>query len=672
MNEVQLSRPLLSRIQSPDDLRLLDASDLPALAQEIRDELIEVVFKTGGHLGSNLGVVELTIALHRVFDFRRDRLVFDVSHQVYPHKLLTGRRARFHTIRQSDGLTGFCCREESEYDLFTAGHAGTAISSALGMACADATDPSLRDRHTVALVGDAGIGCGVAFEGLNNAAPSGRRMLIVLNDNEWSISKSVGALSRYLTAIRTSPFVAKAERRIAEMLSHLPLVGDRLDQALEILRHLAVPGHVFEDLGVRYVGPLDGHDVALVTETLERVKKLDGVTLLHLLTQKGKGYAPASDDPQRAHGVSPKAAPKKVEPAGSSSSGSISAASSPALMPPGCAIPSAAEKAAPKKARSFTEAFSQGMLALAEKDPRVVAITAAMPEGTGLSAFASAHPGRFFDTGITEQHAVAFAGGLARAGARPVAAIYSTFLQRGYDQVFQEVLLQGNPVVFAMDRGGLVGQDGPTHNGLFDLAYLRTMPGVVLMSPRDGTELQRMLEFAVTLPGPSAIRYPRGSSSEDASSSRTPIELGRAEVLRPGSEATIVAYGAIVQQALESAEALATDGFDVEVVNARFAKPLDRSLLRDRLASRDWIFTLEEHSALGGFGSAVLETASELAAAGEDVRARVIVFGVPDRWIEHASSRDEQLRSCGLDAASVARTVSALLRDRSRAHASLR
>jgi 1-deoxy-D-xylulose-5-phosphate synthase len=628
-------------------LRRLAPAQFPQLAQEIRDEIIETVCKTGGHLGSNLGVVEITLALHRVFDFRRDRLVFDVSHQVYPHKLLTGRRARFHTIRQTGGLTGFCSREESDFDLFTAGHAGTAISAALGMACADAADSSLTDRNTVALVGDAGLGCGVAFEGLNFSSVAGRRLIIVLNDNEWSISKSVGALSQYLSRIRTNPLVSRAERKIADALHHLPVVGDRLDQALEILRHLAVPGHIFEDLGVRYVGPLNGHDVALLMDTFERVKKLDGVTLVHLLTHKGHGYGPASSDPQRAHGVAPKSAPKKLEPE----------VKSPAA---GCEVPSALDKAAPKK-RSFTEWFANALIALAERDPKIVAITAAMPEGTGLNKFAERFPSRFFDTGITEQHAVAFAGGLARAGARPVAAIYSTFLQRGYDQVFQEVLLQGNPVVFAMDRGGLVGQDGPTHNGLFDIAYLRAFPGVVLMSPRDGVELTQMLTFAARLPGPSAIRYPRGGAAED-SSPRQAIELGRAEVLTPGQDATIFAYGPLCEQALEARARLAALGVDVEVVNARFAKPLDLALLRDRLAKREWIFTVEEHAAMGGIGSAVLEAAADLAVKGEDVRARVVVFGVPDRWIEHASSREEQLAQCGLDAASIASRIANALR----------
>jgi 1-deoxy-D-xylulose-5-phosphate synthase len=647
MTEAPASRPLLSGILSPADLRRIPAEKLPQLAQEMRDEIIETVFKTGGHLGSNLGVVEITIALHRVFDFKLDRLVFDVSHQVYPHKILTGRRSRFHTIRTTGGLTGFCCVQESEYDLFTAGHAGTAISAALGMACADAADPSLRDRHVVALVGDAGLGCGVAFEGLNHSGVAGRRMMIVLNDNEWSISKSVGSLSTYLSKIRTSPFVAKAERKIADMVSHLPVVGDRLDQALEILRHLAVPGHIFEELGVRYVGPLNGHDIPTVMESFERVKKLDGVTLVHLLTQKGHGYGPASTDPQRAHGVAPKSAAKKLEPE--------------VTVPASCTIPAAGEKT-PAKKKSYTEWFSQGVIRLAETNPRIVAITAAMPEGTGLNKFAEKFPSRFFDTGITEQHAVAFAGGLAKAGARPVAAIYSTFLQRGYDQAFQEVILQGTPVIFALDRGGLVGQDGPTHNGLFDIAYLRTMPGIVLMSPRDGVELQNMLEFAASQPGPVGIRYPRGNSEEDYSSPRTPIELGRAEVLAKGRDASIFAYGPLCEQAMEARRILQSRGLDVEVVNARFAKPVDSALLADRMRTREMIFTLEEHSASGGFGSAVLETASELMQKFDEARARVVVFGVPDRWIEHASTREEQLKQTGLDAESVAGRIEAALR----------
>ncbi|MBI3818762.1 MAG: 1-deoxy-D-xylulose-5-phosphate synthase [Planctomycetes bacterium] len=648
MPEPNPSRPLLSKIQSPEDLRKLASDKLPQLAQEMRDEIIETVFKTGGHLGSNLGVVEITIALHRVFDFRRDRLVFDVSHQVYPHKLLTGRRQRFHTIRSTGGLTGFCCTHESEYDLFTAGHAGTAISAALGLACADAANPALRDRSVVALVGDAGLGCGVAFEGLNQAGVTQRRMIIILNDNEWSISKSVGSLSRYLSKIRTSPLVARAERKLADIVKDLPVVGDRLDQALEILRHMAVPGHIFEELGVRYIGPLNGHDVHLVTDTLERVKKLDGVTLVHLLTHKGHGYGPASSDPQRAHGVSPKAA-KKLEPE--------------VTVPAGCVSPSLAEKAAPKK-KSFTDWFAQGLIALAEKDPNIVAITAAMPEGTGLNKFAEKFPSRFFDTGITEQHAVAFAGGLAKAGARPVAAIYSTFLQRGYDQVFQEVLLQGNPVVFAMDRGGLVGQDGPTHNGLFDIAYLRTMPGIIMMSPRDGVELVQMLEFALKQPGPTAIRYPRGGSAEDTVAGRAPVQLGIADVLATGHDATMFVYGPLCEQAMDARKLLQQNGIEVEVIDARFAKPLDLQILRDRLRTREMIFTIEEHSVMGGFGSAVLEATAAIQNEGEEVRARVAVFGVPDRWIEHCSSREEQLKQLGLDAESIAARVAAAFRAR--------
>lgn len=646
MSASPTSHPLLSTIQSPGDLKRIAVEKLPNLAQELREEIIETVFKTGGHLGSNLGVVEITIALHRVFDFSFDRLVFDVSHQCYPHKLLTGRRQRFHTIRQTGGLTGFCAVHESDYDLFTAGHAGTAISAALGMACADAADPSQRDRHVVALVGDAGLGCGVAFEGLNHAGVTGRRMMIVLNDNEWSISRSVGSLSKYLSRIRTSPMVARAEKRIADLVKDLPVVGDRLDKALEVLRHVAVPGHIFEELGVRYVGPLDGHDIPLLLETFERVSKLDGVTIVHLLTQKGHGYGPASTDPQRAHGVAPKQQTRKVEPE--------------VTVPAGCAVPSAAEKSAPKK-KSYTEWFAQSLVSAAERNPKVVAITAAMPEGTGLNKFAEKFPSRFFDTGITEQHAVALAGGLAKAGARPVAAIYSTFLQRGYDQVFQEVILQGNPVVFALDRGGLVGQDGPTHNGLFDIAYLRTMPGVTLLSPRDGVELRDMLDFALQLNGPSAIRYPRGGSAEDANTVRKPIELGRAEVLAPGREATIIAYGPLCEQAMEARAILKESGFDIEVVNGRFAKPFDTQMLLERMKNRDLIVTIEEHSAMGGFGSAALETAAECMQSHDDARARIMVLGIPDRWIEHASSREEQLKQTGLDAESISRRIAAAL-----------
>ncbi|HKB15686.1 MAG TPA: 1-deoxy-D-xylulose-5-phosphate synthase, partial [Planctomycetota bacterium] len=439
--------PILPTIDSPEDLRRLPRSELPRLAAEIRQEIFDTLERTGGHLGSNLGVVELTVALHHAFDFRKDRLVWDVGHQTYPHKLLTGRRARFGTIRQKGGLSGFQCAQESPYDLFTTGHAGTSISLALGLKAG--ADLLAEDRRVVAVIGDASLGCGVAFEALNAAGIQKRDLLVVLNDNEWSIAKTVGALSEYLTRVRTGPLYTGARKELDKWLERLWKLGDKVEQALEdvaqLARHVIVPGHVFEALGLKYYGPVDGHDVLGVLDVLERVKRIDGVVVLHVLTQKGKGGKGAESDPQRLHGVTPKPKPAVGE--------------DPTKVAP--------VKASPK--RSFTQAFCDAMLELASRDPKVVAITAAMPDGTGLRPFSEKFPDRFFDTGITEQHAVAFSAALARAGMRPVAAIYSTFLQRGLDQVFQEVLVSEAPVVFALDRAGLVGEDGPTHNGLFDI-----------------------------------------------------------------------------------------------------------------------------------------------------------------------------------------------------------
>jgi len=628
---------LLAQIASPEDLKRLPRESLPPLAEEVRRYLLETVQRTGGHLGSNLGTVELTIALHRVFDFPRDRLVWDVGHQVYTHKLITGRRARFDTIRQEGGLSGFQCAQESPYDLFTTGHAGTSLSLALGLKCGAEIggDP----RRVVAVIGDASLGCGVAFEALNAAGELKPNLLVVLNDNEWSIAKTVGALSRYLNRVRTGRLYTGARRELERFLDRLGSIGSRVEKAMGDLsllaRHLVVPGHVFEALGLRYYGPSDGHDVLELVDLLERTKEIEGVVILHVLTQKGKGGEGADQDPQRLHGVSPKAAPVVGR--------------DPGKIPP-----------APAKAsRSFTQAFSDAMIDLAARNPRVVAITAAMPDGTGLRPFSDRYPDRFFDTGITEQHAVAFAAGLSRAGAIPIAAIYSTFLQRALDQVFQEVLVSESPVVFALDRAGLVGEDGPTHNGLFDVAFLRGYPGVALLAPRDETELRAMLAWAVRAGRTCAIRYPRAScpQPEFEREPRPPIEAGRAEVLREGKDCTIVAYGVLAAGALAAAETLVGEGIEVGVVNARFAKPIDRDLLTPLLGAKAPVVTLEDHALSGGFGSAVLELRAETA----DARAPVRCLGVPDRFVAHAP-RNAQLRACGLDAASVAEVVRRAIR----------
>ncbi|MBI1381027.1 MAG: 1-deoxy-D-xylulose-5-phosphate synthase [Planctomycetaceae bacterium] len=640
-----LGYPLLDRIRSPQDLASFAPTELAAVCAELRRFLLESVQSTGGHLGSNLGVVELTVALHHVFDFRRDRLVLDTSHQSYPHKVLTGRRERFPTLRQTHGLCGFSNPEESDYDLFHTGHAGTSISLATGLAMGLRHEPN--PPHAVAVIGDASLGAGVAFEALNHAGASGLRMLVVLNDNEWSISKSVGSLARYLSRIRSNRVVQRAQQEIHNLIASIPLIGDRvertLDEVREVLRHTIVAGHVFEELGVTYVGPLDGHDVGYLVEKLQRVRELDGVVLLHTLTEKGKGHPKASTHPERVHAAKP--------PSGK-----------PAPVPESPKVEPERFWGTPLSAGpAFTTAFGEALMDLAERDLRVHAITAGMPSGTGLLEFAERFPTRFHDTGITEQHAVAMAAGMAKAGLRPVCAIYSTFLQRAYDQVFQEVCLQGLPVVFAMDRAGLVGQDGPTHNGVFDTAYLRTLPGIVLAAPRDATDLYRMLELGLTLPGPLALRWPRAQAPAHErvhADERARMLPGLAEVLLEDGELVLWAFGSLVGEALLAAERLRLRGVSVAVVDARFAKPLDEDLLGVHLRERRFLVTVEEHQRAGGFGSAVLEAATRIPGA----RAQIRNLAIGDRYLEHATTREEQLAASGLDAQSIERVVLQLLR----------
>ncbi len=626
---------MLDQVDLPSDLKRLPAEQLPQLAQDIRHLIMETCQVTGGHLGSSMGVVELTIALHRIFDFAEDRLVFDVGHQSYPHKILTGRKSRFHTLRQKDGLSGFTNRFESPYDVYTFGHAGTATSCALGISVGDRL--AGRQRHSVAVVGDASLGCGVAFEALNHGGSLEKdRLLVILNDNRWSIAKTVGALSRYLNKVRTGHLYNQAKKTVHQLIQSIPMIGkdldEGLDRAADMLRSIVHPGHVFEALGFTYIGPIDGHDLGELIDVLGRVKERDGVTLLHVKTEKGRGVPGSEEAYDRAHAAKPKPKPEPVS------------------VEPCVVMPAKP----PSKLRAWTNWFAEGIEALAEKNPKVVAITAAMPDGTGLMKFRDRFPDRFVDAGIAEQHAVAFASGLATAGMRPVAAIYSTFLQRAYDQVFQEVTLQRVPVLFALDRAGLVGEDGATHNGVFDLAYLRTLPGIVLMAPKDGPELIEMLGFGLTLPGPAAVRYPRGDAPGQGdltgwSGRRVPIQLGRAEILREGKDGAILAYGHMVATALEAAALLEKRGILIEVVNARFCKPLDAECILALVDRHDRVVTLEDHSMMGGFGSAVLE---EISRHGP-VRAQVQLMGVPDLFPEHAS-RKQLLEEVGLDAKSVA------------------
>jgi 1-deoxy-D-xylulose-5-phosphate synthase len=629
--------PLLDQVDCPDDLKRLSRKDLPALAAELRTVIMDTVQVTGGHLGSGMGVVELTIALHYTFDFQFDRLLLDVGHQCYPHKLLTGRKARFHTLRQKDGLSGFTNRFESPFDPYTMGHAGTATSAALGIVLGDRLLD--RDRHVVAVVGDASMGAGVAFEALNHAGSiEDLRLLVILNDNSWSIAKTIGALSRYLDRVRSGPLYGQAKKKLHSLLQSIPLIGKDLDEkfdyAVDHVRKLVVPGQIFEELGLSYFGPIDGHDIDQCLDYLARVKDLPGAVLLHVRTKKGHGVPGSEERYDRAHAAKPNPKPEKAEASGER-----------------CVVLPAQPK---KSGRAWTDWFAEAVERAAERDPRVVALTAAMPDGTGLMKFAERFPDRFVDAGIAEQHTVGLASGLATAGMKPVAAIYSTFLQRAYDQVFQEVVCQDLPVVFGMDRAGIVGEDGSNHHGLFDIAYLRTFPRMVLMAPKDGPELIAMLDFALAHDGPTGIRYPRGAAPGPGElpfvrGEGAPIELGRMETLKTGGDGAILAYGHMVQTALEAAAMLEQRGISIDVVNARFVKPLDAEGILALADRHDRILTLEDHAIMGGFGSAVLE----LCAAHGPVRAHIQLMGVRDAFVEHGS-RGLLMKEIGLDASAVA------------------
>ncbi len=617
--------PILDQIDSPDDLRTLPIARLEQLAAEIRERIYEVVSRTGGHLASNLGVVELTIALHTCFDFRTDRLLWDVGHQCYVHKLLTGRREQFDRLRQAGGLSGFPCPAESEQDLFAVGHAGTSISTAMGMAVAD--QRLGRDNAVVAFVGDGSIVNGLAFEGLNNAGLLRRQFLVVLNDNSMAIDVTQGAFAKYLAKVRTNHTVELLRKRGEAIIEHIPLIGRSM---YEMIRHLkqAVksalwPDTIYEQLGFMYLGPVDGHDLRTLIDILRGIRHVGHPVLLHTYTEKGRGYEVAAQDPCAFHSPSP----FQIDAGGQ-------------VVPIGGAR------------RTWTDAFADCLIELAEQDDRIVALTAAMPDGTGLNRFKERFPDRYFDVGIAEGHAVAMAAGLARAGLRPVAAIYSTFLQRGFDQVFQEVALQGLPVLFCLDRAGLVGSDGPVHHGFADLAYLRPLPGMTLMGPSDEEDLRSAMRLALTLDGPCAIRYPRDAVVAPLGRPE-PFVLGRSRRLRAGRDATILAYGVTAATALAAAQSLADqDAIDCEVVSARFAKPLDQVMIERAVGGGRPVVVVEDHLLAGGFGSAVLEAASE---AGLDAR-NVVRLGLPDDWVQVAS-RAEQLARAGIDAPSIARTV---------------
>ena len=596
---------ILDTIDSPVDLRALERRDLSRLAEEIREEIVSVCSQTGGHLAPSLGVVELTLALHYAFDTPRDKIIWDVGHQAYAHKLITGRRDRFRTLRQEGGISGFPKREESIYDPFGAGHSGTSVSAALGMA--EARDLRGEDFKVVAVIGDGGLTAGMAFEALNCAGEQQRDLIVVLNDNEMSISKSVGAISSYLNRIMTGHRINRFREDMKKFLHEIPGIGKSMlrfvRQAEESLKGLMVPGILFEELGFQYFGPLAGHHLDHLIDTFRNVRGLKGPILVHVLTKKGKGYLPAEKDPDIYHGVG------KFD----KETGRIYSNSSP-----------------PK----YTDVFGTTLVKLAEQDERVVAITAAMPLGTGLVEFSKRFPERFYDIGIAEQHGVTFAAGLALEGMRPVVAIYSTFLQRAYDQIVHDVCLQHTPVVFAMDRGGIVGEDGATHQGLFDLSYLRHIPGMVLMAPMDENELRRILLTAIQYEdGPIAFRYPRGSGyGVPLDDEIKPLEIGRGEVLREGGDVLLLAIGSTVHPALQAATRLNAEGISVTVVNSRFVVPLDEELIGDLALRHRVLMTVEENVITGGFGSAVLE----LLHATGNIPPRVYRLGIPGCFVEHS------------------------------------
>ncbi|WP_458250641.1 1-deoxy-D-xylulose-5-phosphate synthase [Geobacter anodireducens] len=620
---------LLDTITCPADLKKIPRDQLPALAEEIRAFLLETVSRTGGHLASNLGVVELSIALHYCFDSPTDRFVWDVGHQAYTHKILTGRRDRFHTQRQYHGISGFPKRSESSHDAFDTGHSSTSISAGLGMAMAR----ELRggSNKVVAVIGDGSMTGGIAFEALNQAGHLKKNLIVVLNDNEMSISPNVGAFSSFVSRKLTGSYFRELKKEVQGLLQNIPAIGKDILQfarrAENSLKGFLTPGMLFEALGFDYIGPIQGHNLPQLLEVFENARGLDGPVVVHVMTTKGKGYAPAETNPSAFHGVGP------FDVATGKTTGGK----------PGAA--------------SYTGIFGDTLAQLARENEKIVAITAAMPDGTGLTGFAKEFPERFFDVGIAEQHAVTFAAGLAAEGFRPVTAIYSTFLQRAYDQVFHDVCLQNLPVVFALDRGGVVGDDGPTHHGVFDLSYLRHLPGMTLMAPKDENELRHMLKTAVSHDGPIALRYPRGAGyGIPLDQELREIPIGTGETLAEGDDVAIIAIGITVLPALEAARTLAEKGIRATVINARFVKPLDRDLILRAARRTGCIITAEENALQGGFGSAVLELLADEGMTG----VRVKRLGIPDRFVEQGPQ--QQLRAdLGIDAAGIAAATEAFL-----------
>ena len=619
------SDKIISRIDSPGDLKKLKVDELQSLAGEIRNYIIEVLSKRGGHLASSLGSVELTLALHYVFDSPRDRIVWDVGHQSYTHKIVTGRREEFAYLRTKDGISGFPKNSESEHDIFGTGHACTAISAALGLAAA--RDLRGKDNFVIGVVGDGAISGGMSFEGINHAGHLKKnRFVVILNDNEMSISKNVGALAKYLTKITTKNLYIQLEADVWELLGKIPAHGSMArklaSRIKESIKNLVVPTILFEELGFRYLGPFDGHDIPQMIETFSSLHQLPGPVLVHVVTKKGKGYSFAEKNAEKYHGV-------------------------------GSFYKTTGDSRSKKGSEKYSKVFGKALTKLAREDERIVAITAGMKEGTGLACFAEEYPERFFDVGISEQHAVTFAAGLAREGMRPFVAIYSTFLQRGFDQVIHDVALQKLPVRFILDRAGIVGEDGPTHHGTFDLSYMGLVPGMIIMAPSDECEMKKMLTTAQSIDsGPSAIRFPRGSvEGVDMNSCEETVEIGKGRLLTEGEDAALIAIGTMTRPALEAASILGSKGIRTSVIDARFAKPLDAELITEAAFEGRPVFVIEENAITGGFGDAV---ARYLAEAG--IFAPLRRIGIKDLFVPHGW-REELLDEQGLTAARIAEAV---------------
>ena len=620
--------PLLDKLGQPEDIRKYSLFELESLAKEIRQLIIATVSQNGGHLAPSLGTVELTLALYSVFKFPQDKLIWDVGHQAYTHKILTGRKDKFSTLRQKGGITGFPNRFESPYDAFGVGHASTSISAALGMAVS--RDLSGRSNKVIAVIGDGALTGGEAFEALNHAGELGKDLIVILNDNEMSIDKNVGAMSEYLSRIRLMPQYKQAKHDVEEILSSIPRIGNRVlktaNQIKDSIRSVLVPGALFEEMGFSYLGPMDGHNISLLQEVLSNVREMSGPVLLHVHTMKGKGYSPAEDNPGKFHGV-----------------GKFDQATGEVVKKAG-------------GAPSYTAVFSKALIDLAEKRPELVAITAAMPSGTGLDAFKEKYPRRFLDVGIAEEHAVTMAAGLAADGKHPVVAIYSTFAQRAYDQLIHDVCLQKLPVTLCLDRAGLVGEDGPTHHGVFDLSYLRQMPNMTVFVPKDENELRQMLGKAVTMDTPTAVRYPRGAGlGVEIREEFADLTVGKAEVISEGGEVAFLAVGTMNETATKAAEILAEQGIEATLANMRFVKPLDEELLLQLGTDKKLLVTLEENMLAGGFGSAVAEFLLD-----KGLPARLLRFGLPDAFVEQGS-RKELLELVGLTPEAVAAKILARL-----------